>query len=215
MNSTGLSVAVVALIVGIGLGYVIWGGAASSSSSVMSTEKEVALYTTMRKLWTDHVVWTRQYIVAAVDDRPEAQQAAQRLLKNQEDIGNAVAGYYGKEAGDALTALLKEHITIAVDFIAAAKANDTAKVNDASARWDKNAEDIADFLSEANPNWPKAVVLEMLKKHLATTLDEVTARLKKDYVADVKAFDVVFDHINEMADALSAGIVAQFPDKFK
>jgi hypothetical protein len=68
----------------------------------------------MRKLWTDHVVWTRDYIIAAVGDQPDAKAAATRLMKNQEDIGNAVATFYGAPAGRQLTTLLKEHITIAV-----------------------------------------------------------------------------------------------------
>ena len=89
----------------------------------------------MRKLWTDHVVWTRDYIVAAVGDQPDAQAAAARLLKNQEDIGAAIAGFYGKPAGDKLTALLKEHITIAVDLIKAAKAGDKAAQQQADAKW--------------------------------------------------------------------------------
>ena len=78
----------------------------------------------MRKLWTDHVVWTRDYIVAALADQPDAQVAANRLMKNQEDIGNAVGTFYGTAAGQQLTTLLKEHISIAVDFIKAAKAGD-------------------------------------------------------------------------------------------
>ncbi len=76
-------------------------------------------------MWSDHAIWTREYIVAAVDGSPDANAAATRLLRNQDDIGGAVAGFYGKDAGDKLTALLKEHIMIAVDLIAAAKANDT------------------------------------------------------------------------------------------
>ena len=63
-----------------------------------ATPAALALRQDMRKLWTDHVVWTRDYIVAAVGDQPDAQAAAGRLMKNQEDIGGAVASYYGKPA---------------------------------------------------------------------------------------------------------------------
>lgn len=168
----------------------------------------------MRKLWTDHVVWTRAYIVAAVGDQPDAQPAAARLLRNQEDIGQAVAGFYGKPAGDQLTALLKEHITIAVDLIKFAKTGDKASQQQADAKWKRNGEDIADFLSKANPNWPRATLVEMMNKHLATTTDEVVARLTKNWEADVRAYDIVYTHILAMADALSDGIIKQFPAKF-
>jgi hypothetical protein len=124
-------------------------GASAQSASAVSLKQD------MRKLWTDHVVWTRDYIIAAVGDQPDAKAAATRLLKNQEDIGNAVATFYGAPAGQQLTALLKEHITIAVDLITAAKAGDKAGQQQADGRWQQNAMQIADFLSKANPNWPK------------------------------------------------------------
>ena len=55
---------------------------------------------------------------------------------------------------------------------------------------------------------------EMMNRHLATTTDEVVARLTKNWDADVKAFDAVYDHILAMSDALSDGIIKQFPAKF-
>lgn len=174
-----------------------------------------ALRQDMRELWTDHVVWTRAYIVAAVADQPDAQSAAGRLMKNQEDIGAAVATYYGKAAGDQLTTLLKEHITIAVDIIKFAKAGDKASQQAADAKWKKNGEEIAGFLAKANPNWPRATLADMMTKHLSTTTDEVVARLTKNWAADVKAYDMVYDHILMMSDALSDGIIKQFPDKFR
>jgi hypothetical protein len=173
-----------------------------------------ALHQDMRKLWTDHVVWTRDYIVAAVADQPDATAAANRLMKNQEDIGAAVAGFYGKAAGDSLTTLLKEHISIAVDIIKFAKAGDKASQAQADAKWHRNAEAIADFLAKANPNWPRATLVDMMNVHLSTTTDEVVARLTKNWDADVRAFDKVYDHILMMSDALSDGIIKQFPDKF-
>ena len=168
----------------------------------------------MRTLWSDHVIWTRDYIVAAVSGQPDQQAAAARLMKNQEDIGAAVAIYYGQPAGAKLTELLKAHISIAVDLIKAAKAGDKAAQQQADARWHRNAEDIADFLSKANPNWPRATLVAMMNTHLSTTTDEVVARLTKNWDADVRAFDAVYRHILAMADALSDGIVKQFPDKF-
>lgn len=135
-------------------------------------------------------------------------------MKNQEDIGAAVAGFYGKAAGDSLTTLLKEHISIAVDIIKFAKAGDKASQEQADAKWHRNAEAIADFLAKANPNWPRATLVNMMNVHLSTTTDEVVARLTKNWDADVRAFDKVYDHILTMADALSDGIIKHFPDKF-
>jgi hypothetical protein len=175
----------------------------------------VKLREDMRKLWTDHVVWTRDYIVAAVGNQPDAEAAAARLLRNQSDLGNAVAVYYGRPAGDKLTGLLKEHITIAVALIKAAKSKDDPGFKEQDGKWTKNAEDIAAFLSQANPHWPKATLVELMNMHLTTTKAEVVARLSQKWEEDVRAFDAVYDHILKMSDALSAGIVKQFPEKFQ
>jgi hypothetical protein len=168
----------------------------------------------MRKLWTDHVVWTRDYIIAAVADQPDATVAANRLMKNQEDIGAAVAAYYGAPAGQQLTTLLKAHITQAADVVKAAKSGDKTALKAADDKWQQNAVEIADFLSKANPNWPRATLVDMMKKHLSTTTNEVVARLNKNWDEDVRAYDAVYDHILHMSDALTDGIVKQFPDKF-
>jgi hypothetical protein len=190
------------------------GQAKSSRGSMQQSDAAAMLKQDMRKLWTDHVVWTRDYIIAAVGDQPDAQAAAGRLMKNQEDLGNAIAKFYGAPAGRQLTTLLKEHITIAVDLIKNAKAGNKAGQQQADVKWQQNAVDISDFLSKANPNWPKATLVDMMKMHLSTTTDEVVARLTKNWDADVRAFDAVYDHILHMSDAISDGIVKQFPDKF-
>ena len=186
----------------------------ATGSASARAPSAIVLKQDMRKLWTDHVVWTRDYIIAAVGDQPDAPAAAKRLMKNQEDIGSAVATFYGAPAGQQLTTLLKEHITIAVDLIKAAKAGDKAGQQQADSRWQQNAVQIAEFLSKANPHWPKDALTDLMKKHLSTTTTEVVARLTKDWEADVRAFDEVYAHILHMADALSEGIVKQFPNKF-
>ena len=96
-----------------------------------------------------------------------------------------------------------------------ARAADKAGQQQADSRWQKNAVDVADFLSKANPNWPKATLVDLMKTHLSTTTNEVVARLNKNWDEDVKAWDAVYNHILMMSDALSDGIIKQFPDKFK
>jgi hypothetical protein len=180
-----------------------------------TADKKQALRQDMRKLWTDHTMWTRIYVIAAVGNGADKKAATDRLLKNQEDIGDAVGAYYGEEAGNQLTDLLKEHILQAADLIEAVKAGNTEKFEKINADWKRNASDISAFLAKANPNWNKDALTEMMNTHLSTTIDEVQARLDKDWEADVKAYDEVYEHILAMADALSDGIIKQFPDKFK
>src|SRR5688500_2164954 len=129
-------------------------GCASTSASEMQMGQPAAMTSSalelrqgMRELWSDHVVWTRAYIVAAVADDPSASTALSRLMKNQEDLGAAMAPYYGQEAGTRLTQLLKDHISIAGEVVTAAKTNNQAALGDADRRWHSNAVDIANFLS--------------------------------------------------------------------
>jgi hypothetical protein len=182
----------------------------SANSSVSSSE----LKTAMRKLWEDHIIWTRNVILNIMDGLPGTDNAVERLLKNQDDIGNAVKPYYGDDAGKKLTELLKTHITTAADLLKAAKAGDDNAFKDANKKWSDNADEIAEFLSGANPNWPKSDMKKMMHDHLQLTTDEAVARLKKDYAGDITAFDKVHDEILSMSDMLADGIVKQFPDKF-
>jgi hypothetical protein len=175
------------------------------------TELRIAL----RDVWVDHVVWTRQYIVAAVADASDTDYAAQRLLDNQVDIGNAIKPFYGDDAGDTLTSLLQDHILIAGELLTAAKAGDSSGLQEAEEKWYQNADDIATFLSDANPHWPKDHLVNMLDDHLALTKTEAVARLTGDYSADINAFDEIHDQAMTMADELADGIVKQFPERFE
>lgn len=193
----------------------VFGIAGTTAAPAAATTSAQAFHDAMRKLWEDHITWTRLYIVSAAADLPDKDLTAQRLLQNQVDIGDAIKPFYGDDAGNKLTALLKDHILGAADLVAAAKAGDKSAVNTASAKWYANADDIAAFLSAANPKaWPLADMKAEMKMHLDLTLQEAVDRLGGKYADDIKDYDKVHEHILGMADALSNGIISQFPDKF-
>ena len=188
----------------------------ATASTVIHTEAGHAFQDEMRKLWEDHITWTRLAIVSFVDDLSDLEPTVGRLLQNQTDIGDAIKPYYGDEAGEQLTKLLEGHINGAVDLLAAAKAEDQKQVKKASAAWYRNGDQIADFLSAANPdNWPREEMRSMMRTHLDQTLAEATLRLEGDHEAEIRTYDELHVHILEMADVLSDGIVAQFPEKFE
>lgn len=164
---------------------------------------------TMRKLWTDHVVWTRLYIISALENLTDKHAALGRLLKNQEDIGNAIGSVYGAEAGSRAIALLKEHIVVAGHIVDAAKVHDTDTLQRANTAWYQNAAEIAKFLADANPHWQEEALRAMMEQHLQLTTKEVNLRLAGNWAEDVKNYDAVYIQALGMADALSDGILKQ------
>lgn len=171
----------------------------------------VALRTAMRDLWQDHVLWTRLVIVSTAADLPDLDATTQRLLRNQTDIGNAVKPYYGDAAGEKLTGLLRAHILGAAELLAAAKAGDEPRLDAAKKAWSANGDEVAAFLSGANPqSWPLADMQGMMRGHLDLTLAEAVDQLQGRYAQSVADYDRVTAEILQMSDMLSDGIVRQF-----
>jgi hypothetical protein len=184
-------------------------------ASKKASGKELRLHDKMRKLWEDHIVWTRMAIVSFAADGPDLQPTLDRLLRNQEDIGNAFSHFYGDKAGNRLTAMLKEHINGAVDVLMPAKSGDEQSFSQAKDAWYENGRKVADFLHRANRhNWGRHEMRSIMRTHLDQTLAEAADRLAGDYAADIRDYHAVHHHILEMADELSSGIVAQFPGRF-
>jgi hypothetical protein len=185
----------------------------TDSTTPPQTSEE--LRTDQRKLWEEHVQWTRLVIVSFAAGLPDFDAAVARLLRNQEDIGNAIKPFYGDQAGDRLTALLKDHILIAAELLQAAKGGDQGAFDAADRRWYANGDEIADFLSAANPNhWPREAMRAAMREHLDTTLAEASARLGGNWEVDIASYDTARQHMLMLADTLAQGIAAQFPDRF-
>ncbi|HEX2178299.1 MAG TPA: hypothetical protein VHL54_02095, partial [Actinomycetota bacterium] len=168
------------------------------------------------RLWADHVMWTRNFIVAGLQKSDDTQTAAERLLKNQEDIGNAIVPLYGEAAGAGLTQLLKEHILIAADMVEMAHKKEFGeRFEELEDAWNENAAHIAGYLNALNPYWPVKDVQDLLAQHLSLTLGEVQARFDQDWEKDVGIFDDILTEILTMSGALAAGLIRQFPEKFR
>lgn len=205
----GLLILFVAVAAASGVSY-----AEPMTGKMSMSASPVDLKLNMRKLWEDHITYTRNYIISSLADLGDTSDVATRLLKNQDDIGDAIKPVYGDAAGKKLSALLRDHILIATEVVKAAKMGNKDELSKASKKWTANADDIAAFLSGANPNWSKGVLQDMLHKHLELTTQEVVSRLNKNWAADIEAYDKGHVHMLNFADVLADGIVKHFPGKF-
>jgi hypothetical protein len=188
---------------------------AAAADAPVLTPRVVAFHDEMRRLWEDHVTWTRLAIISLTGDTPDTEASVGRLLQNQTDIGEAIKPFYGEASGQELTRLLRDHILIAADLIAAARAGDETAVAEAQSRWTANADEIAAFLASANPrSWDLDEMKTMLHEHLRLTANEAIARIQGDWAADVAAYDQIHLQALVMADMLSEGIIKQFPARF-
>lgn len=180
-----------------------------------ATTAEVDLKNNMYKLWEAHAAKTRNMILCIVDELPGKEQALKSLRQNQVDIGDAIKPFYGEEGGKTLTSLLEQHTALAAEVATAAKAGDDTRREEANTRWNVNAKIIAAYFSNANPYWSTADMQEMMNTHLNLTNDVVQQRVKKNYEADLIAYEKVQVEVVKMSDILAEGIVKQYPEKFK
>src|SRR6266540_2791470 len=100
----------------------------------------LAYHDEWRKLWEDHITWTRVVIMGILDDLLGTSAYVDRLLQNYEDMEDALAPYYGDEA-EVLGDLIKDHLVIAAEILQAAK--NGQPIDDLVASWYANAHDIA------------------------------------------------------------------------
>jgi hypothetical protein len=103
MNRLHKNFFLIAIVISLNISLVAGTVSASSTSKERETAKGAAFQDAMRKLWEDHIMWTRVFIISAAADLPDKAAATDRLLQNQVDVGNAIKPYYGDAAGDQLT----------------------------------------------------------------------------------------------------------------
>lgn len=169
----------------------------------------------LRDLWVEHIFWIRNYAIAnQAGNRQQADIASQEVVSNATAIANSIAPLYGQPAADQLLKLLAGHWGAVKQYsdasVSQSAAGKQAAVNDLT----NNAKALAKFLATANPNLPEATLIAMLAAHGGHHIAQIDELGKKDYKAEAATWKHMREHILGLADALTAALVKQFPDKF-
>lgn len=180
----------------------------------LNINKILDLNNTFRKLWTDHVIWTRFVIMGIAENSPDIQLITKRLFQNPKDFEKVFVKYYGMEKAKKFSQLLTEHLTIAGDLVVASKKQDTNLVNQLDKKLYKNADEIAKFLNDINKYWDEKEMKKMMYDHLDLIKAEANYILTNKYEESIKIFDKIQNQALKMADMYTEGIMKQFQNKF-
>ena len=169
----------------------------------------------LRKLWRGHAEAVRKVVVAKIANDPAGEKTAEAgVVANAPDIASAISPFYGQAASDKLFTLLAGHYGAVKAYLDASVAKDAKAQSVATDNLTANAEQIATFLSTANPHLPKDTLMELLQVHAGHHISQILQLIAKDAAAEAKTRSEMLAHMDVVGDALANGIAAQFPAKF-
>lgn len=221
--SAAIVTAIVALVIGGGLGYALGNEGvdngsekrSETSQSAATDTKAADLRALLNNLESEHVDLASAATRAGFDGDPGFQAAAGALGKNTDDLSAAIASVYGEEAGAQFKEIWASHIGFFVDYTVAAKAGDQAGMDKAVQNLNGYVDAISTFLSGANPNLPKDAVAQLVSEHVGLLKNAVDKHGAGDYAGSYEAQRQARDQITtKIANTLAGAIVKQKPENF-
>lgn len=184
----------------------------SHPSVVGKTVPAPKLQAALRTMWHGHVAATREYAFAVqAGEQQHAATSGNAVVANARQLSNAIAGFYGKPAGERMLALLAGHWSAVKAMTDASHARDQAANGKAMATLTSNASEIAVFLADANPNLPEEAVRGLLVAHGAHHAAQIDQVMRGDSKAEAVTWKAMQAHMDTIADALAGAIAKQFP----
>lgn len=191
--------------------------ASAATKTPPPNQKVVATQLALRNLWTNHIFWVRNVVVAVHDNNSAAAKTAEKqVVANAKTIAGAITPFYGEKASKALFKLLAGHWMAIKQYLMATDNDSQSGQQKAAKALYTNAGKIADFLAAANPKyWPKKATLPMLNSHAGLHIAQINEIYAGNYKQEAETWKAFIKNVDGMADALTTGLAKKFPNKFK
>ncbi|MGH7236480.1 MAG: hypothetical protein ACREIO_08865 [Nitrospiraceae bacterium] len=169
----------------------------------------------LRELWVGHIFWIRNVVLDNATNNPAARDAAEKeVVANAKQIASTITPFYGEAASEKLFSLLASHYGAVKEYSEATVAGSKHQQDAAIVHLASNADDIAVFLSGANPHLPKDAVRGLIAAHGSHHVAQIIQFQEKDYAREAQTWQVMRQHVYVIADALTTALVKQFPSEF-
>lgn len=167
-------------------------------------------------LWSEHMQWTYTVVDYFFHNPEGLGPQVNRLLQNQQDIGDAMGEHFGNQHGDDIADLLTTHILDAVPVLTAAQEGDDEALAESLDIWYENAQDVGDKFAEMNPEfWGQNELRDVWKTHITQTVTYSVDLLMDDFDQSIIDYQTALNHMINFSDILTQGIADRFPEKFR
>jgi hypothetical protein len=179
------------------------------------TQKTFQTAASLREVWLGHIFWVRNVSIAVIDKNDLAVKAAeQQAVANAKAIAKSIEPFYGSAAEESFFKLLAGHYGAVKAYLVATVAAEAAAQATATQALTSNAEEIAVFLSKANPYLPKDAVQGLLLAHGGHHIQQIQQLKDRQYGAEAKTWEEMKNHVYRIADATADALAKQFAEKF-
>jgi len=182
---------------------------AVKNNAVLLCDRKIKIINAFRKLWEQHGMWTRSFIVSTAHDLPDLELVTQRLLRNPDDFAKELQKYYGPKKAQTFRDLLREHLAIAAQLVNEVKQGEYDEAQETRKLWYENADQLAAFLSAIDPFSSRQLWQSLWYEHLKMVEDEAAFRLGGEYAQDIALYDDIETQALKMADLMASGIIKQ------
>jgi hypothetical protein len=228
-TSAAIVSAVVALLVGGGVGYVVGNNndedmnkTANNSESAESGTSEAnsvqapaaSLRVALNNALQEHVNLAGVTLRNVYLEAPDTDAAVAALDENSKEVAGLVGSVYGDDAEASFLELWRNHITFFANYTVAARDDDQAGIDQAKEDLAGYGEAASNFFESANPNLPKDAVMPLLEEHRNLVLTVIDTLDAGDLEGTYVALTAAADQSKDIADALAGGIEAQFPEMY-
>ncbi len=181
----------------------------NSEQAVSAIDLQIKL----RKLWDDQAVMTRNVMLCILDKLPGELPAIYSLVQNQDEIGEELIPYFGKENSAEFTELLYAKVNFSIEVFKAAR-SDSITTKQAFLKWRESSDKISSFLKGYYSKGDANEVKLILRNNIDLTFLQMQCHVNGDIDGDKIAYEKVRIGIQQYADRLSKGMIQQFPAKF-
>lgn len=162
----------------------------------------------MRLDWLNHIISVKFYLVSFFENLASQNAWKRAVGQNMDQILSVFEKRFSADTMRRLRGLMEQHLQL-TDAVAAELKKDVTYSGEIMEKWYKNAEEIAALFARQNPAYGEEELRKLLYNHLDLERQQMEAYLDGDYETDIRLFLESEQHMTELADYLSAGLLAR------
>jgi hypothetical protein len=174
------------------------------------TSGQMNLINTLRKFWLELPMWRRAYLVSYASNFGDVEMVGNKLYQMPTDIGDVLEVFFGDTIARKIEGMLREQIVIGAEILRSEKTGDTKAINESTARLYQNADQMAAYFAQINPNWDETVWKNLLYDYYKTTILEMVTILAGKYAESITLYESMENQALNLADYMAKGMIPYF-----